>query len=176
MIGAIVIILLSMQMILLASAADNVSPSGPKPDVNPYVLIPLAAFLILVPFLLLFTNTFKSFKEFEKREQKLSEILATAENAKNKDFLEIYKLHIQTGPSGVDGVSRTTMAMTVTMIIGIAAFLTAFYNLNENGILKDIILTLTGALSSIIGFYFGGRSAGEAKTASTPAAGEPKPP
>lgn len=64
---------------------------------------------------------------------------------------------------GMQGITRGTMALTLSVILGTAIFLLIAnpYNLKDTTILstlKDILLALTGAISSIIGFYFGGRA------------------
>jgi hypothetical protein len=60
------------------------------------------------------------------------------------------------------GMSRFSLMISVTLIIG-AVVLFLVINDPESELLKNTIGVLTGALASIIGFYFGGRSGGGEK-------------
>jgi hypothetical protein len=48
------------------------------------------------------------------------------------------------------------------------------YPSNNRDVVKDVILTLTGALTSIVGFYFGGRGSTEPKASETNPTEPPK--
>lgn len=82
------------------------------------------------------------------------------------ELIQLVKDALVVQSSGMQGVARATMALTLSVILGAAIFLLIAnpFNLDETKLdkilpmLKDIMLALTGAISSIIGFYFGGRA------------------
>ncbi|WP_369424669.1 hypothetical protein, partial [Methanothrix sp.] len=88
----------------------------------------------------------------------LGEKLSTGCN--QAELINLVKDALTIQSSGMQGVARATMALTLSVILGAAIFLLIFNpSAQENSMLKDILLALTGAISSIIGFYFGGRAA-----------------
>ncbi|MCX8206991.1 MAG: hypothetical protein N3G75_04070 [Methanothrix sp.] len=81
-------------------------------------------------------------------------------NCDQAELINLVKDALTIQSSGMQGVARATMALTLSVILGAAIFLLIFNpSAQENAMLKDILLALTGAISSIIGFYFGGRAA-----------------
>jgi len=80
------------------------------------------------------------------------------------ELVQLVKDALAVQSSGMQGVARATMALTLSVILGAAIFLLIANPCNLNAdnaaltMLKDILLALTGAISSIIGFYFGGRA------------------
>lgn len=80
------------------------------------------------------------------------------------DLIHLVRDALVVQSSGMQGVARATMALTLCVIIGAAiVLLIANPPDQENSMLKDILLALTGAISSIVGFYFGGRAAQSAE-------------
>ena len=71
-------------------------------------------------------------------------------------------------PTGIGGLARTTMALTVIMILGIAVFhvlvtgVSGGNSQTNSQIVNNILSMLTGLLAAITGFYFGGRTAEKA--------------
>ncbi|MDI9617150.1 MAG: hypothetical protein QFX31_07295 [Methanothrix sp.] len=87
----------------------------------------------------------------------LGEKLSTGCN--QAELINLVKDALTIQSSGMQGVARATMALTLSVILGAAIFLLILNpSAQENSMLKDILLALTGAISSIIGFYFGGRA------------------
>jgi len=82
------------------------------------------------------------------------------------ELVQLVKDALVVQSSGMQGVARATMALTLSVILGAAIFLLIAnpFKLQDTTLdkilptLKDILLALTGAISSIIGFYFGGRA------------------
>ncbi len=69
-------------------------------------------------------------------------------------------------PSGVSGLTRGALAFTLLLIIGVAVFhLLIFGGDGVSGPVDKLLTLLTGAVTSITGFYFGGKLATDAATA-----------
>ena len=64
-------------------------------------------------------------------------------------------------PPGIPGLARTTIALTVIVILGVALFhlLTDNGSGDNSGIINSVLSVLAGLLAAITGFYFGGRAA-----------------
>jgi len=72
------------------------------------------------------------------------------------------------GPTGIPGLTRGALAFTLLLIIGIAVFhLLVFSDSTANSLVDKILTLLTGAIASITGFYFGGKTATDAATAAS---------
>jgi hypothetical protein len=58
------------------------------------------------------------------------------------------------------------------VVVGIGVFYVTLYPIDseKSPLIKDLMLTLAGAISSIVGFYFGGRAGQESSSTATPAA------
>lgn len=78
---------------------------------------------------------------------------------KDRDEKLIYYDRLLSSFSERRGMSRFSLMISVTLIIG-AVVLYLVINEPNSELLKNTIGVLTGALASIIGFYFGGRSGG----------------
>ncbi|MFC2032709.1 hypothetical protein ACFLUS_05070 [Chloroflexota bacterium] len=68
-------------------------------------------------------------------------------------------------PPGIPGLARSTIALTVIVILGVAIFhlLTSNGSGSNSGIINNVLSVLAGLLAAITGFYFGGKAA-EKKT------------
>jgi hypothetical protein len=76
-------------------------------------------------------------------------------------------------PPGIPGLGRSTMALTIILILGIGVvhLLVIPSNLGPNTqIVGNVLSLLGGALASIIGFYFGGKTTQEAAHSASQAA------
>jgi hypothetical protein len=64
------------------------------------------------------------------------------------------------------------MALTLVVIVGIGIFYVTLYPIDsdKSPLIKDLMLTLSGAISSIVGFYFGGRAGQESASTNAPTA------
>jgi hypothetical protein len=86
---------------------------------------------------------------------------------------------VRTQPSGTRGLTRTTIAMGLVTLVGIALVALLVGNgSNASDLLKTVVTALTAALTTVIGFYFGAKTATDAAagngTATAP--GVPGPP
>ena len=95
--------------------------------------------------------------------QKLIE--KTADKLAPGELKEIVKESGKALP-GITGLARSTMALTVIVILGVAVF----HLLGKSGpgdnsqIIGNVLSMLGGLLAAITGFYFGGKAAAEKKT------------
>jgi hypothetical protein len=104
-------------------------------------------------------------KYLEKNHEELSD-----DNA-----LQIIKEYVNAEPGGAPGTHRGIMAIAIILIVGICLFFLMTYPTNNANTVKDVILTLTGALTSIVGFYFGGKGSTETKISEPKPSEPPKP-
>jgi hypothetical protein len=65
-------------------------------------------------------------------------------------------------PKGVRGLARTTIALTVATIISVTLILLLVGGQPEDReLVKTIVTALVAALTTVVGFYFGARTASE---------------
>ena len=129
---------------------------------NPWVLGLAMLLLFLFASVPIIWNMHKYYNHVTVLEGILKEKLQGGD----KELVDIFNQCEMTGPSGLQGIGRVTLTLTLCMIVGLGVlFLFANPGLKDDTnslYVKDILLALTGTISSIIGFYFGGRgSAGE---------------
>ena len=121
-----------------------------------------AVILIMVAFAAtpMLINMIMSHKHLTKMHDTLDKFICIHSDKIEEDkLLMIMREYINADPSGAPGTARGTIALTISLIVGVCLFFLLVHPSNSisNGIVKDVILTLTGALTSIIGFYFGGK-------------------
>jgi hypothetical protein len=143
------------------TAANN--SSGDWPSITTFAL---SAVLILTLFagIPLFFNTWQAHKHLTEMQKSLDAFIMQPGNKIDKDSLiQIIHECVNADPAGAPGTTRGVMALTITLVVGTSLFFLVAYNVNSavSDSIKEVLLTLTGALTAIIGFYFGGK-AGEA--------------
>ncbi|MDQ5821723.1 MAG: hypothetical protein M3540_09795 [Actinomycetota bacterium] len=72
---------------------------------------------------------------------------------------------IPPSPTGLTGLSRGLMAMMIATAIAIALVALIAVGTDPDGLIKTIVTTLLAAFTTIVGFYFGARTAEGAQTA-----------
>jgi hypothetical protein len=78
-----------------------------------------------------------------------------------------------TPPKGIAGLSRGTMAILAIVIMGIALFhLLVTRQTGDTNTINTIIAMLGSLIAAIVGFYFGGKTVGEATEAAKKKDGE----
>jgi len=94
---------------------------------------------------------------------KKQDLLGKKEPAGGLDPKEQAELirEILKSPSGIPGLARYTLAMTVIMVLAIAVvhILVVGCPTKDSQIVNNILSMLAGLLAAITGFYFGGRAA-----------------
>jgi hypothetical protein len=155
------------------NATNNPTLNYPYASNNSIFLLGVLIILLLLfasaPILL---NMYWSYKYLEKGQALLR---ALVDNSKDKpidkDLIQTISGSFNTQPVGIQGVGRSTMALTLVVIVGIGVFYVTLYPIDsqKSPLIKDLMLTLAGAISAIVGFYFGGRS-GQDSSATAPTA------
>jgi hypothetical protein len=139
-----------------------------------FVIVVLIIFS-LIPYTL---NLWQSHNHLTKVQESLCTFINTnADKIEDDKLVQIIQELIRAKPMAAPGIARGVMALTITMIVGVALFfLFAYPNMNPatNQSIKEILLALTGALTAIVGFYFGGK-ASEPKPAETKPTGTIQP-
>lgn len=160
-----------------ADGAASNNGTVPKDDTTPPTTSSIAALFAVVLIIVLFAtipllqNMHLAHKHIERTDAVVGKFLEQHHEDLDKDTtLQIIKEYINAEPGGAPGTTRGIMAIAIILVVGICLFFLMVYPSNNKEVVKDVILTLTGALTSIVGFYFGGRGSTESK------ASEPKPP
>jgi len=162
----------------LASQNGSVPQDDSAPQAEPsisqiVVLLIVVAILVLFAAVPLLQNMHLAHKHLERTDAVLGVFLEKHhEDLGDDTALQIIKEYINAEPGGAPGTTRGIMAIAIILIVGICMFFLMVYPSNNQSVVKDVILTLTGALTSIVGFYFGGKGSTEAK-ASEPKSSEP---
>jgi hypothetical protein len=155
-------------LLFLAGTALSQAASEPKSVGinNTTARQPSSAELFAVVFLIalfagipLILNTYLAHKHLTEMHDSLDDFINKHPKFDEDKLVQIIHDCISVDPSGAPGTARGTMAFTVTLIVGTALFFLVVYPPQEpaNSAIKEVILTLTGALTAIIGFYFGGK-------------------
>jgi hypothetical protein len=148
---------------------NNTTASGAtqnnKNPVDPNIFFGVFALIFLVIMGIMGYNVYKLYGfEIEKFKQMKEKI--TIENLDK----------CQPDLEGMKGLSRTLMAMAIIFIVG----LVLMYSLIDRGMdqasVGNLASILAGAVTTIIGFYFGTRAVEGQITPSTPPATPPQPP
>lgn len=146
------------------------------PPYSTWILLMIVLILVLSASIPLMYNNYQAHQHLHSINYSLKLFL---ENHKDDPIddntLRVIKEYINAEPRGAPGTARVTFAITIISIVGICLFLLLIYPASRSDqIIKDIILALTGALTAIIGFYFGANGSQEPKTLeSTPPVTKP---
>jgi hypothetical protein len=144
--------------------------SKPPSDSSITALFAVVLIIVLFATIPLLQNMHLAHKHIERTDAVVGKFLEQHHENLDKDTtLQIIKEYINAEPGGAPGTTRGIMAIAIILVVGICLFFLMVYPTNNKEVVKDVILTLTGALTSIVGFYFGGRGSTESK------ASEPKP-
>ncbi len=148
---------------LLIGLGSGQPASNQTSITNQLIIMGIFIFLLLLfaaaPIIL---NMYWAYGHLSNTQEILKEIVGKQKENKieNEALIKIIEDCINAQPSGVTGIGRSTMALTLTVILGISLiYLFVFPPSAEvSTIIKDLLLTVIGAIASIIGFYFGGRA------------------
>ena len=104
-------------------------------------------------------------------------ITAARQDGLSIDELRELSTMVQEPPSGVIGLTRALIALTVLTGVGMALVLTLISNAADAiDLRKTIVTSLLSILATIAGFYFGSRTSQDATNAATAASSPPPPP
>lgn len=142
-----------------------------------WMLIGIVLILVLFALSPLMYNMNKAHQHLQRTDAALDKYLEYRKDKLDDDkALQIIKEYLNVDPGGAPGTARGTMALTIILIVGICLFFLLTYPPSGSGqIVKDVILTLTGALTSIVGFYFGGNGSTQPKSTEPITSGPKKP-
>jgi len=163
-----------------ASQNDSVPPNDPAKDAAKapsidqiVVLLIIVAILVLFAAVPLLQNMHLAHKHLERTDAVLGAFLEKHHEEIGDDTaLQIIKEYINAEPGGAPGTTRGIMAIAIILIVGICLFFLMVYPSDNRDVVKDVILTLTGALTSIVGFYFGGKGATDSNAAERKPSGQ----
>jgi hypothetical protein len=113
-----------------------------------YALI--VALLVLIPHLV---DIFKAYKSREALIKKLAD-----QGVPVAEIKELIKEAVKS-PSGITGLTRGAIALTVIAILGIALFHLIITRTTEDSqVIGNVLSMVSSLIAAIVGFYFGGRT------------------
>ncbi|HEY6873212.1 MAG TPA: hypothetical protein VI298_10850 [Geobacteraceae bacterium] len=113
--------------------------------------------IVALPLICTIYDIYKSYKE---RSTVLSKLPANADIAEIKALL----VDMDQGPSGLTGLTRGIVTVTIILILGFAVFHLVVFAPTVPHVAEQLLTLLGGTLTAITGFYFGTKAA----TAATP--------
>ena len=133
-----------------AATADTETPESPDPVsiLLLFLVLLVIGTLIILPWLVV------TYSNIHLRNR----IIADIHNVQNEDLRLKYCEMLLAQIPERKGLSRFSLMLAVTLLIGTAVLYLVIKD-PDSELLKTIIGVLTGALASIIGFFFGGRAA-----------------
>jgi hypothetical protein len=145
------------------NATKGATNAPPNSTIMLFLVVLILALFAATP---LMYNMYKAHQHLQRTDDSLSEFLRNHKDDLDDDkALQIIKEFLNADPGGAPGTARGTMALTVILIVGICLFFLLTYPPSESSeLVKDVVLALTGALTAIIGFYFGGNGSTEVRT------------
>ena len=153
-------------LLVLALTALSQGDAVTKPVENNTIRYPsewaLGIFVVLLVFFAavpLLVNMIMAHRHLGKMTDALREFIGKNVNEIDADkLIQIIHECVSADPNGAAGTIRGTMALTITLIVGTSLFFLVSYPPKDPSTIKEVLLTLTGALTAVIGFYFGGKA------------------
>ena len=143
------------------SATNNsTSPSLPRQQMSSWELFGVVLIIVIFASTPILLNNYYAHHHLTDIQKTINQFVEGHGGKANEDkIVQLIHEYINADPNGSPGTARSVMALTITLIVGIALFVLVAYPPDQNTttVVKEVILTLTGALTSIIGFYFGGK-------------------
>lgn len=151
---------------------DSAQPSPPQPATSHtqlYLLLLYVLLLVSLPFICTIYDIRRSYQE---RKVVLDKLPSHA----TMDHVAALLSKMDQGPTGLTGLTRGLIAITLVLALAIAAFhLIVFAPAGIPDIADKLIMLLAGTLTAITGFYFGSKAASEGAQQKTPDNGGAKP-
>ena len=143
---------------------DVIKPQATPSTPSIIVLCSVILIMVLFAIIPMLINMHLAHQHLARTDEVLGKFLEKDhEQLSDDNVLQIIKEYINAEPGGAPGTTRGIMAIAIILIVGICLFFLMVYDTRNENVVKDVILTLTGALTSIVGFYFGGKGSSEAK-------------
>src|SRR5205809_2999366 len=184
-----------MESLILQNPNLSTYAQSPSPSPIPTDLLrPLASFghdfwrifllLLLVALTWSILIWYDLRRAYRERETKWYPLVETMVHKASSDGLQLGELQelasvLSKAPTGVTGLARTTIALTVATIISVVLVLLVLTGgAAAQDFVKTIVTALVTAFATIIGFYFGARTAegGAESGAAAAAKGTPSTP
>ena len=146
----------------LTYAESAEAPSTPAPESSRGLAL-LLVYLGPIFLLLISCTIYDIHMSYKERTGVLKQLQPKATNEEIKALLK----DMDQGPTGLVGLTRGLIALTLILVLGIAAFHLILFAPKVPDIAEKLLTLLAGTLTAITGFYFGSRAATEAKTAAT---------
>lgn len=124
------------------------------------LLLVYVGLIVVLPISCTIYDIHKSYKE---RTDVLKQLRPHATNEEIKGLLR----DMDQGPTGLTGLTRGLIALTLILVLGIAAFHMVVFAPKVPDIADKLLTLLAGALTAITGFYFGSKASTEAAAAAT---------
>lgn len=142
------------------SATNNSTSSSLPRQMSSWELFGVVLIIVIFASAPILLNNYYAHHHLTDIQKTIDQFVAGHDSKADEDkIVQLIHEYINADPNGSPGTARGAMALTITLIVGIALFVLVAYPPDQNTTttVKEVILTLTGALTSIIGFYFGGK-------------------
>jgi hypothetical protein len=132
------------------------------------LLLVYIGLIVLLPISCTFYDIYMSYQE---RRVVLKQVRPHATNEEIKTLLK----DMDQGPTGLTGLTRGLIALTLIFALAIAAFHLVVFAPKVPDIADKLLMLLAGTLTAITGFYFGSKAATEGATEGAAAASKAPP-
>lgn len=128
-------------------------------DANFLSIFALVLLVALTWSVLLFYDLLMSYRV---RQRMWRDLLSKLGDQLDREQMNDVGKFLSEAPHGVTGLARTTIALTVATIVSVTLILLLIGGQPEDReLVKTIVTALVAALTTIVGFYFGARTASE---------------
>jgi hypothetical protein len=145
-----------------AESSETPSIPVPGPSKGLALLLIYVGLIVLLP---IWATLYDIRKSYEERKTVFDK-LRSGEAATPEQTSALLKSMDQ-GPTGLTGLTRGLIALTLILVLAIAAFHLIVFAPKVPDIADKLLTLLAGTLTAITGFYFGSKAATEAAAAAT---------
>jgi len=124
------------------------------------LLLVYIVLIVLLPISCTFYDIYKSYQE-------RWEVLRHFRCGATTDEIRALLKDMDQGPTGLTGLTRGLIALTLILVLAIAAFHLVVFAPKVPDIADKLLMLLAGTLTAITGFYFGSKAATEGAAAAT---------
>jgi hypothetical protein len=178
----------STQALAQATGSQGSSSATGSPSLSPSVLpftggaigwfLGIAGVLIVLAWLVpLMYDARTSHRRSQEMLMSLLQDAAQGEGGLTMEELTTIAPLISLPVVGIRGLARALMALTILSIVGVMSFSILVWSGPGGGeLVKQVVTGLLGVLGTVVGFYFGTRSAAEGNTAASQPPSKPSAP